>query len=195
MSSIETFPLTVQVTADEWAFAQRRLTYLEALLLRLVREKKNIQEWYRASELAAMRLPGLPDTADGVVRKATAGRWPRKDISVKGRKVGVYHVASLPNRAFDALIGRVLDVPELGGAPRPVPNLPPVEAPPPPVAPNTAPAWVLPLIRLIKGKAEGDLARAWEELPNNVPFGTVLPTAEQAVMVLMDLGLMEKYGR
>lgn len=195
MSSKEGFALTVHVSADEWAFAQRRLAYLEALVLRVVRERRNIQEWYSAAELAAMRLPGLPDTPAAVTRKAAFGRWPRKQATRDGRRQQTYHVASLPARSFDALLARVLDVPELAERPgRIVPDLPAV-LPPSKLPANAAPSWVLPLMRLIKGEARGDLAAAWEALPKKVPFGVVLPTVEEAAVILIDLGLMERVLR
>ena len=50
--------LTVSVPAEEWAYAQRRLTYLETLLVRVVRDSRNIQEWFTAGELAGKVLPG-----------------------------------------------------------------------------------------------------------------------------------------
>lgn len=187
--------LTINVPADEWAFCQRRLTYLETLLLRLVRDRRSIQEWYDAEELAALRLPGLPGTGRAVARKATAARWHRR-WSDGGQRRYVYHVTSLPARAFDALIARILDLPEMA-----------IEnetisfsiadtacAPPEPAAidPTTAPAWVLPLMRLLRGSG-GDLGVAWRELPEHLPRGVALPTTEEAAMVLVSLGLHRRH--
>lgn len=183
-----TFDLAVHVPADDWAYCQRRLAWLETLLLRLVRDHENIQEWYDAAELAALRLPGLPASAAAIARKAGAHDWQRRRAS-RGRR-WLYHVASLPPRAFDALIARILDLPEPDAAIGPVPGLPP--APRDPVADaeaDIAPPWVLPLVRLMKGEARGDLGAAWLRLPHHVPQGTLLPTARQAAEVLVRLGL------
>lgn len=68
MSSLS-LDLTINVPADEWAYCQRRLIYLETLLLRLVRDRRNIQEWYDAEELASLRLPGLPGNSRAVARR------------------------------------------------------------------------------------------------------------------------------
>ena len=46
----ERFSLTVQVPAEEWAYCSRRLAYLEALLLRVVRDRTAFQEWYEPGE-------------------------------------------------------------------------------------------------------------------------------------------------
>ena len=54
--------LTVTVPAADWAYSQRRLKYLETLLLRVVRDRKGLQEWFTAAELAGMVLPGCQDT-------------------------------------------------------------------------------------------------------------------------------------
>lgn len=188
MSVSETLDLAVHVPADEWAYCQRRLAYLETLLLRLVRDRRNIQEWYDAGELAALRLPGLPATAQAIARRATTGRWQRRRAG-KGRG-SVYHVASLPSRAFDALIARILDLPEPETEIGAVPDLPPapagdISAP----AADVAPPWVLPLVRLMKGEAQGSLGRAWHALPSHLPRGTALPTVKEAAQVLVNLGL------
>lgn len=103
MSSLS-LDLTINVPADEWAYCQRRLIYLETLLLRLVRDRRNIQEWYDAEELASLRLPGLPGNSRAVARKATVAHWRRRR---SGNQRYVYHVTSLPSRAYDALIARI----------------------------------------------------------------------------------------
>lgn len=182
------FDLTINVPADEWAFCQRRLTYLETLLLRLVRDRRNIQEWYDAEELAALRLPGLPGSGRAVARKATAARWQRRRADDGRSRRHVYHVTSLPARAFDALIARILDLPEMDEAPQ-LPALSQAAAEKVQHADtNTAPAWVLPLMRLMKGHG-GNLGAAWRELPEHLPRGVALPTTEEAAMILVGLGL------
>ena len=55
---------------------------------------------------------------------------------------------------------------------------------------NTAPAWVLPLMRLLRNEAHGDLAIAWQRLPDHLPAGTCLPNVEQAAKILLNWGLV-----
>ena len=179
----DSLDLTIQVPADEWAYCQRRLKWFETILKRIVR-MGGVQEWYSAEELAGLRLPGLPASAQGITRKATAGRWPRE----RGSTCYLYHVSSLPARSFDRLMSLVLDIANvetIGGL---VPTLP--DSPPLPEPENTAPAWVLPLMRLMKGAAHGDLSAAWRALPAHLPPGTTLPSVEEAAAVLLRHGIV-----
>jgi len=178
---MSSFNLTVQVDAKEWAYCQRRLTFLQSLVVALSRDGLDMQEWFSAAELAAMRLPGLPASAGALARKANLGNWPRQRI---GRHVA-YHVAGLPARAFDTLVMRKfgLEGVEAAGLLRPPPDT---------GAPNTAPPWVLPLMRLMRGEAKGDLGKAWRALPEHMPPGASVPTADEAATVLVELGLSEK---
>lgn len=174
--------LTIQVPADEWAYCQRRLKWFEAILVKIARTG-GVQEWYAADELAGLRLPGLPPSAQGITRKATVGHWPRQRWGSRY----VYHVSCLPARTFDTLVARVMDLPALD-ADGPVPALP--DAPPPNPPENTAPPWVLPLMRLMKGEAGGDLGKAWRALPAHLPVGMPLPSAEEAAIVLLQHGIV-----
>ena len=129
------FNLSIQIDADEWAYCQRRITYLEALLIRVLRDKSKIKEWYEAGELAALRLPGLPDKPAGITRKATAQNWLRR--KAKGNTY-TYYFGSLPERAFDALIGKLLQIPKPC---EPAPQFPALEGEPvlpQPVTPDNA---------------------------------------------------------
>lgn len=176
--------LTVQVPADEWAYSQRRLAYLEALLLRIVRDRVAMQEWYDTAELVALRLPGLPQSRQGIAQKAKRESWPRRHA---GTRVA-FHVTALPARAFDALIARILDLPPLDAN---TGDLFTVPAPPAPAAPlpqNAAPAWVLPLMRLLR--SEGDWGTAWRALPNHLAEGIALPDVKEAARILVALRLI-----
>lgn len=176
--------LTVQVPAEDWAYNQRRLVYLETLLLRIVRDRGAMQEWYDTGELAALRLPGLPQSRMGISQKARRENWPRK---AHGKRLA-FHVSALPARAFDALIARILDLPPLDGDTE---NLFAVPAPPVPDQPmpeNAAPAWVLPLMRLMK--TEADLGSAWRALPDHLPTGVVLPDVKEAAKILVALKVL-----
>lgn len=176
--------LMVTVPADDWAQVNRRVAYLEALLLRVVREESAFREWYQAAELEALRLPGLPPTRQAIARKANAERWPR--VRKEGRFF--YHVTALPARAFDALLARIIDLPPLDSGTDDLFDLP-YPLPPETLPQNAAPPWVLPLMRLMKGPAQGDLGRAWQALPAHLPEGTPLPDVRLAAEILVRFGL------
>ena len=178
------FELTVQVPADAWAYAQRRIVYLETLLLRAVRDQEKLREWWTAEDLARLALPGLPASSAAIARRATKARWEKRR---EGSRFA-YHFTALPTGAFDALLAFILGAPHEAEAVQLMPELPPVAAPAP-IAPNAAPPWVLPLMRLMKGKAEGNLGTAWRELPSHLPRGVLLPTIEEAADVLIRFGL------
>lgn len=187
MSRTESLNLAVAVPADQWAYFQRRLIYLEMLVLRLAREADNFDEWMSAADLAALALPGLPLTRAGIVRKAGTKRWRCK--RQKGLAT-VYHVTSLPARAFDALMSKMLNVPDIDQCREC--DIDAISAPVPPKTAVAAPPWVLPLMRLYRGEAAGDIAAAWRSLPNHMPAGMEMPTIDQAAVTLYDLGLADK---
>lgn len=182
--------LTVSVPAEEWAYAQRRLTYLETLLMRVVRDSQNIQEWFTAGELAGKLLPGLPTTPEAVSRKAGKERWMKRRAKVRGTWFNAYHVSSLPARSFDALISRILDLPEIDAIVPILPDLPEIARRSPVEQQNTAPAWVLPLMRIMKAETGGNLRAAWEILPDRLPPGINLPSVQDAAEVLVRFGLV-----
>lgn len=181
------FDLTVTVDAADWAYLHRRLDYLETLLRRLAQDEAAVQEWFSAAELAAMNLPGLPAGKSAIGRKAAREDWVKRTTRRHGSLITLYHVSALPARSFDALLARVLALPLPTGAAAALdlaaPQLATV------VHVNTAPPWVLPLMRLMKGEAQGDLGRAWQSLPDHLPAGTVLPDVTTAAQVLVALGL------
>lgn len=182
MTMLDGLDLTVHVPAADWAFAQRRILYLETLLLRVLRDQDALREWWTAEELARLKLPGLPGSAAGIAQRATRANWTRRK---QAGRYG-YHFTSLPSGAFEALIAWILDAPPPEGSVEIHPDLPPV-AMPPPIAENAAPPWVLPLMRLMKDNH--DLGSAWQELPSHLPKGVLLPTVEEAATVLIRLGL------
>ena len=187
-----TFDLTVTVDADVWAYAQRRLTYLEAMLIRIDRERWAIQEWMSAAELDAKRLPGLPAGKAAIARKATAEHWMKRKVQGERRWHFAYHVSSLPDRTFDALIGRVLDLPPIDAIVPAMVGLP--DAPPLPerVPENTAPPWVLPLMRILRSEDAPTLGEAWDMLPDYLPPGVVLPDVEEAARVMIRFGIASR---
>lgn len=180
-------PLFVHVDADEWAFVMRRLRYLETLVLRVLRERGGLREWHSAADLEAMRLPGLPASRSGIARKAGAEKWARIVERGRGGSRFLYHVSALPPRAFDALIARILDLPPMDSEVEGLFDLP-APALPEALPANTAPPWVLPLLRIMKSDG-GDIGRAWRELREHTPDDVTLPDAEEAAKVLIRLGL------
>lgn len=181
--------LTVSVSAEEWSYCQRRVKYLETLLLRIMRNTDNIREWFTATELAAKALPGLPVTPEAISRKASKEGWQRRKVRIGSTWTHMYHVSSLSARTFDALISCILDLPPIDAALPVVPDIP--DAPPrrstPPA--NTAPPWVLPLVRIMRKETDGDITEAWELLPERLPPDVALPSVEEAAHVLVCLGL------
>jgi hypothetical protein len=72
-----------------------------------------------------------------------------------------------------------------------LPALPPAPTPAKtPIPNNAAPVWILPLMRLLKGDAQGDLTKAWADLPAHLPKGTNLPNVDEAASTLIRLGLV-----
>ncbi len=183
------FSFTVPISADDWAYAQRRLTYLEAVLVQVLNCEGRIQEWYDARELAELKLPGLPGTKAGITRAAGTRNWKRREVSGKGGVRYQYHYASFPERAFDSLIARILGVELPGAVTPPKPEIAPPPALPEPSPANTTPPWVLPFMRLLKGGAHGDITTAWHNLPDHLPDGVNMPTKEEAATVIMRFGL------
>ncbi|MBW8445996.1 MAG: hypothetical protein K0M49_10240 [Arenimonas sp.] len=187
------FDLTVSVPADEWAYMKRRVVYLEAALLRIVRDGEKMREWFAAAELAGLLLPGLPSSIDGVARKASKEGWMRRKTKAGSRWMHVYHVTALPKRAFDALIARLLDLPDIDETAPLVDVLPPMPRPQQIEADtNMAPPWVLPLMRIMKTETAGNLSEAWQRLPERLPPDVALPSVEEAASILVQFGIAGK---
>lgn len=189
----DVFLLNVQVPAEEWAYAKRRAIYLEAVLVQLLADRDRLQEWYDAREIAALRLPGLPTSKAALTRLARAQGWLCREVIGKGGVRYEYHYASFPARAFDALIGRILNISHSENT-VPTAAVPEIEPTPEPVVSsgaddNTAPPWVLPFMRLLRGSAKGNIAAAWRALPLELPASVRLPTREEAAETIIKLGL------
>ena len=139
-----------------------------------------------------MLLPGLPTSPQGMARLASQERWRRQKTLRHGRWVYALHVSSLPARAFDALIARMMDLPDIDQAAPPLADiLPPIPLLPVPIPrdDNTAPPWVLPLMRIMRTETNGNLSEAWERLPERLPPGIELPDVAEAAAVLVKLGI------
>lgn len=184
---MDSFKFTIQVNADDWAEQKRRIAYLEAMLVHVLKGKANIREWFSASELAGLKLPGLPVTKASITKLATKRNWRKREVSCRGGMKRLYHFTNLPGRAFDHLMEYIIeqiDSSECNTEPLPVPKTSGRDLPV-----NAAPVWVLPLMRLMRGEANGDLAIAWKALPEHIPKGTILPDVEIAAEVMVRWGV------
>jgi hypothetical protein len=192
----DSFDLTVQVPIEEWYYCQRRTTYLEAVLIQVLHDKSRIQEWYDAQELLDLYLPGMPASKAAITRLANSRGWRKIDTKGRGGTRFKYHYSDLPARAFDALISRILAIPsadEEGHVctetlPEIEPGLPPIEH----TEDNTAPPWVLPFMRLLKGGAKGDIGKAWRTLPKHLPEGIPVPSKKEVAETIVRLGLIKE---
>jgi len=190
MSNQDNFDFNVSVSAQEWAYNQRRIKYLETLLIRLLRDKTAVKEWFSSAELTDLQLPGLPPTRGAISRKAKTANWIKKKITNAGQIAFAFHISSLPAKAFDELLSQLLGMPPIDDEIEQLQTLPSAQMPIPPPQ-NTAPAWVLPLMRLMKGEAKGNLGVAWQKLPNYLPKGTELPSINEAAETLVRLGVVK----
>jgi hypothetical protein len=161
--------LKVEVSADEWAAIQRRTAFLEAVVGQILSKESNIREWFSATELSALELPGLPASSQAIGQHARRHGWVTDSAKRQGRKVAVYHYSSLPNRAFEGFVRRIMSLPEDEDI------IPPVLLPDP--KPTTAePQWVLPLMRIIRTQDIGTWQEAKAELANTLPHWIAMPT-------------------
>lgn len=179
-------PLTVNVSVEEWAYHKRRAQYLEAVMIQVLRDQAEVREWFTAAQLAELRLTGLPRTKAGMTRLATAHSWRRRRAVGRGGSRYEYHVSSLPPRAFDDLVGRIVGrLPETDQEAAPHVPAPPPE---PPAPDNTTAPWMLPLLRLVRGWDGASVEDLCEALPGHLPNGVPAPTAREVSEALRRLG-------
>lgn len=57
---------------------------------------------------------------------------------------------------------------------------------------NVTPPWLLFFWRLVKGEAMGDYAAAWNALPSHLPPSLVMPTVDEAAVILADHDLTDR---
>ena len=189
---VTTEELFVQVPAEEWTEMQRRTEYLEACLFRILRDREAVQEWFTIKGLAELKLPGLPRGRKAIEQMSEDQDWlsfypsddPDSELHV--------HVTELPARAFDALVARILGIPERNNCPDPnrgaIPSNP---FPNPNTVDGLVPPWVLPMMRLMTGPKRITLGDAWKALPEYVPWGTRIPQIREAAQTLVALGLAD----
>ena len=188
MDEQDGFGLTVAIPAAELSRLQRRVRFLDAAIGQMMREGGRLREWFTAGELATMQLPGLPTTRQGIAMAAARGCWAtRRDGAPAGRRL--YHFSGLPQRAFDTLITRVLHATVAPAGATIPPALPVAVAAVVTVAGNTTAPWVLPLLRLLRGKGAMPLDLAVRQLPHQVAAGVPCPTLDEARAVLRSLGV------
>ncbi|MBF0335017.1 MAG: hypothetical protein HQL40_15440 [Alphaproteobacteria bacterium] len=188
----ERFDLTVTIPAAELAHLRRRLLFLEAALVQVLRGEARVKEWFTAAELVTLRLPGLPSTRAGITRQAKAEGWATRPATCRGGRVHYFHFSSLPRRTFEALIDLVVKalpaIPEEeAGATCPALPVPPMvdQA----AAGNTAPPWVLPLMRIVRAQG-ASIPEAVDELRRRLPSGVRCPSLDEAMGVLRSLGMV-----
>jgi hypothetical protein len=183
----ETFSLTVAISADEWACAQRRIRYLEAALVQAYRNQRQLKEWFTAAELVALSLPDLPATRQALIRRAHAEHWSCRIASGRGGEHYEFHFVNLPRRAFEEMIRRIVepdhplveekgDVPEVPDGVVPASTADPViEAPP---------VWLLPLMRIIKSCPSASVDDALFVLRRSLPPHATIPSRDEVADVI-----------
>lgn len=186
--------LTVTVSAAEWAGLRRRVTFLEAVSIQLLRDGEAIKEWFSVAELAALRLPDMPTAKNAISRLARERKWQVREVACQGGVRHVYHFSDLPRRAFETLIDRIVKNPPDGseriGQREPLPPRPNRRKRQARNADNAAPPWLLPLMRVIR--VDGvTVADALDNLPSILPRDMACPTREEAVEVLTKFGLVK----
>lgn len=186
-------PLAAAISAAELARLRRRLVFLEAALVQVLRDERRVREWFSAGDLAALRLPGLPSSASAIARMAKRERWETRITTGRGGERQMYHHSALPRAAFAELLTRVM---RAHAGPDGLPDPPAPAAPAPALAPPPAqrhapgaptPQWVLPLLRLLKA-GEPTLEDAVRKLPSVMAPHVAPPSVAEARAVLAALG-------
>jgi hypothetical protein len=190
------FTLAAMIPAADLARLRRRVAFLEAALVQVLRDEGALREWFTAGELAALALPGLPATASGIARMARRERWEARITMGRGGERSVYHFSALPRAAFAELLARVIragagpdGLPEAEAGRIAAPALAPPLHRPAPLAANATPQWVLPLLRLLRGGVP-DLDQAVAELGQALAPDVPLPSVAEARDMLRALGLL-----
>ncbi|MBX9593693.1 MAG: hypothetical protein K2X46_04975 [Roseomonas sp.] len=196
MDNDDGLSLSAVIPAVELGRLRRRVAFLEAALVQVLRDERQVREWFTAGELAALALPGLPATASGIARLAKRERWePRITMGRGGERV-VFHFSDLPRAAFAELLARVMrggdgpdgladdsrrtmPFPALAGAP-----VRRAQA----HAENATPQWLLPLVRIIRGGVTR-VEDAVEELATALAPWEPCPTIEEARETLRAYGV------
>lgn len=193
MDNDDGLTLSAVIPAAELGRLRRRVMFLEAALVQVLRDERQVREWFTAGELAALVLPGLPATASGIARLAKRERWePRITMGRGGERV-VFHFSDLPRAAFVELLNRIMrggEGPD-GMADHSLP-FPALAAAPvrraPAHAENATPQWLLPLVRIIRGGVTR-VEDAVEELATALAPWEPCPTVAEARETLRAYGV------
>lgn len=188
----ESFDFTVTISAAEWSETQRRLRFVEAALIQTLRGQRVLKEWFTAAELAAFGLPGLPGTKQGLLRRAHAEDWRSRAMYGTGGARYEFHFSSLPRRAFEELLERIVATMPAGAALPPSAQVPSVPERPMavslPSAVNATPQWLLPLLRVVKGRDADDMEEVRRQLAARLPAGVIAPSADEIREALRQFG-------
>lgn len=188
----DTFEFTVTISAAEWSETQRRLRFVEAALIQTLRGQRLLKEWFGAAELAAYGLPGLPGTKQGLLRRAHAENWRNRAMYGSGGARYEFHFSSLPRRAFEELLERIVATAPDGGELRHVGQVPAIPDRPMavalPSALNATPQWLLPLLRVVKGRDTEDVEEVRRQLAVRLPAGVPAPSADEIRDALRQFG-------
>ena len=182
------FGLMTTATAD-LAQLRRRIVYVEAALAQLLGDREQLREWFSASELAAMALPGLPTTRQEVGQLASSQAWRTKIMVGRHGVRRLYHFDALPLCAFNGLIRAVMRAATGPGSAT-------AETVDAPIATSTehdkiTPSWVLPLIRIMRNN-NLPLDAALSRLPEHILHSVTCPNSDMARGVLAALGLLRE---
>lgn len=185
-----TFEFTVTIPAREWAELQRRLRFVEAALIQSLRGRRQLREWFTVPDLAAMGLPGLPRSRQGLLRRAHSEGWQMRPLYGSGGMHFELHFASLPRPAFEALLQAIVVAlpPEAGDAP--APTIPPraLAVPLPESASAATPQWLLPLLRTLKAEPSADADALRARVASRLPPGVPPPTPAEINEALRQFG-------
>lgn len=183
------FSLEAGISAERVAQMERRIRFLEAALVQVLRDDTALKEWFSAAELISFDLPGLPRTPSGLARHAKQHEWESCIVQGAHGERRLYHFSSLPRRAFEEMLERVLRNPIADASMAAmVPDVPVVPRRPGRPQGELTPQWLLPLMRLLK-KETLPVGEAVLRLPVDEQTGR-RPQVGEVVRELQKLGMM-----
>lgn len=182
--------LRAGISSAQLGRLHRRIRYLEAALVQVLRDESALREWFSSSEIVSFELPGLPRTVSGMTRHAKDNAWEKRIVMGPRGEQKEYHFTSLPARAFDIMLERVLRNPmqdqETASL---VPNIPRTKSKPAVSSTGQATSqWLLPLMRILK-KEPMPIGEAVLRLPPDFHTGR-RPDLHEVVFELRQLGLI-----
>ncbi|MBF0383100.1 MAG: hypothetical protein HQL69_18925 [Magnetococcales bacterium] len=185
--------LMVSVPLEGWESINRRVRYLEALLAQVLNNNEGIKEWYSSTELASLKLIGLPEKRAGITRMAGKKNWTRRVVKGRGTPFFEYHYTSLPEKAFNELIEWIYSNPakEVKTKHSIIPVVPPlIEEPQEIKVDYSTRQWMLPLMRVIKGGNVKTLGDVVKKLPEYLDNEIEQPTGHEIEEALREIGVI-----